>query len=315
MGKEIAGTLLLLATVALAAEPVTILDRYGPVIDRAEADSLGLFRFRGNFGALRFVRTATGRYEARIATNLRGVMLEQATPLDSPALERVGQGLLLLRDHGVTNVELTLAPSAPLDASCLGPAADDRARAGAACFGLLGLGVGFVAGTAITYDRNAGESGWPDWRRRNLGITAAISAATSLLGGWGGWYIGSRADAGRPTQPQPRCAIAGYDDFGYPFYEEEVRTLVRSNSTTPATAGGVLLGFLAAGTIGSIVANSFWDMSGWNDPNGAGWLGEPIMDVGIVLSVSYIANTIGRDMDRETALAKLRHRPRPENSQ
>jgi hypothetical protein len=306
---------LLFSAAASAGEPqpFTVLEKYGPLIDRAEANELGLFHYRPNFGALRFVRAGEGSIEARVATDLRGVMLEQAVPLDSPMLARVEQGLLLLRDQGISNVELLLAPSAPLDASCLGPAIDDRTRAGAACFGLLGLGAGLIASTAVAYDSNDDESGRLDWRQRKIAITGGISLAAALLGGWGGWSIGSHADAGRPRQPQPRCAIAGYDDFGYPFYEEEVRGLLSSNSTTPATVGGMLIGFLVAGTIGSIVANSFSNLIGSNDPNGVGMVGESVLDLGIVVSVSYIANTIGRDMDRESALLILRHRPRAAN--
>jgi hypothetical protein len=301
---------------ALAAEPepVTVLDKYGPVIDRAEATELGLFQYRPNFGALRFVRTDSGRFEARVATRLRAVMLEQAVPLDSAALDRVKQGLFMLRDRSATNVELLLSPRSPLDISCLGPTTDAHARASGVCFGLLGLGTGLVVGTALTYDEDRHEMGWPEWRKKNLDVTAAITAATTLLGGFGGWYAGNRADAGRPVAPHPRCAIAGYDDNGYPIYEEEIRECLAGYSTILCTGGGIAVGLIAAAIAGSVVNNRLMMMTSLNDPNGLGGGPVVVLDFSIIATVAYLGNTSGRDMDREDAMVKLRHRPRPENS-
>jgi hypothetical protein len=295
-------------------EPVTVLEKYGPVIDRAEATDLGLFKYRPNFGALRFVRTDSGQFEARVATSLRGAMLEQTVPLDSMMFSRVGQGLLMLRDRSATNVELLLSPRYPLDASCLGPATDARARAGGVCLGLLGLGTGLVVGTALTFDEGRHELGWPEWRTKNLDVTAAITAATTLLGGFGGWYAGNRADAGRPVAPHARCAIAGYDDNGYPIYEEEVRERLAGYSTILCTGGGIAVGSIAAAIAGSIVNNRLMMMTSLNDPNGLGGGPVVVLDFSVIATVAYLGNTIGRDMDREDALAGIRHRPRPENN-
>jgi hypothetical protein len=308
---------LLLSAAASAGEPepATVLEKYGPVIDRAEAAELGLFKYRQNFGALRFVCADSGRFEARLASRVGGVMLEQAVPLDSMLFSRVEQGLLMLRDRSATNVELLLSPRFPLDASCLRPATDARARTGGVCFGLLGLGTGLVIGTELTYDRDRHEMGWPEWRKKNLGLTAAIASAAALLGGFGGWYAGRRADAGRPVAPHPRCAIAGYDDYGYPIYEEETRERLAGHSTILCTGGGIVVGAIAASVAGSIVTNNLFQMTSLNDPNGGAIVvGEPIMHLSIIAGAGLIGNTIGRNLDREDALEGIRHRPRPENT-
>lgn len=287
----------------------TLLEQYGPVIDRAEATEVGLFKYRPNFGALRFVHAA-GQYEARVATRVGGVMLEQAVPLDSPAMARVAQGLALLRDRGATNVELLLTPSGPPDISVLGPASDARAAAAAVCFGALGLGVGMVVGTELTFDQEQHEMGWTEWRKKNLAVTAAIAGATAMAGGFGGWHLGSSADGGRPSAPKPRCAIAGYDDSGFPFYEEQVRAVLGSQNTVLYTGGGIALGAIAAAIAGSIVNSHLSWMTSQNDPTGLGAAPVTVMDLSLVAGIVYLTNTVGRDLDRRIALDKLRHRPR-----
>jgi hypothetical protein len=293
-------------------EPITLFGNYGPVIDRAEAAQIGLFRYRQSFGALRFVRAGSGRFEARIATRVGGVMLEQAVPLDSMMLSRVEQGLVMLRDRSATNVELLLSPRYPLDASSLGPATDARARAGGICLGLLGLGTGMVVGTALTCNYGNEGYGWPEWRKRNLGITAGIAVATAALGAFGGVTLGGRADAGRPVAPKPRCAIAGFDDYGYPIYEEEVKECLAGNNTTFLTGGSIAVGTIAALVAGSMVSSGWSHMSGWTDPNGVGQLSVPVLDVSIIAAAGFLGNTVGRNLDRAVALEKLRNRPRPE---
>jgi hypothetical protein len=302
---------LLLAANAWAAEPapVTVLEKFGPVIDRVEAADLGLFKYRANFGALRFVRADSGRFEARVASRVGGVMLEQAVPLDSPAMARVEQGLIMLRDRSATNVELLLSPRYPLDISCLGPATDIRAATGAVCFGLLGVGAGSTVAmhTVVEY-RKRGDviPNWPAY--------AAVTATGALLVGTVGWIVGSHADAGRPARPTPRCAIAGYDDFGYPFYEEDVRQVLRSQTSVHATTIGLAIGILAGSIASSIVQSSF-DHRTYSYATGIvcdfpKWTAM----LGTMVTTGLVANTIGRDMDREVAIEKLRNRPRPENS-
>jgi hypothetical protein len=293
-------------------EPVTVIEKYGPVIDRAEATELGLFKYRQNFGVLRFVRADAGRLEARVATSLRGTMLEQAVVLDSPAMARVWEGVKLLRDRGVTNVEMLLSPTYPLDASVLGPAAVVRAGSGAACLGLLGLGVGMVVGTRLTWDEGRHETGWPEWRTKNLGVTAAIAAATTVLGGYGGWHIGRRADAGRAAAPRPGCAIAGYDDDGFPIYEEQVRAMQSGANAMFYAVGSAGCGLVAAIVAGAVANQSLMMMTSLNDPNGLGSGPVAVLDLGIVVTAAYLGNTIGRNMDRQTAVEMLRHRPRPQ---
>ena len=311
MRSGVVGGLLLVAAAALAGEPepVTVLEKYGPVIDRAEAADLGLFKYRPSFGALRFVRADSGRFEARVASRVGGVMLEQTVPLDSPALARIEQGLFMLRDRSATNVELLLEPHSPLDATCLGPAADIRAATGAVLFGLLGVGAGSTVAmhTVVEY-RKRGDvlPNWPAY--------AAVTTAGALLVGTAGWIVGAHADAARPALPTPRCAIAGYDDFGYPFYEEDVRQVLRSQTSVHATAIGLAIGILAGSVASSIVQSSF-DHRTYSYATGIvcdfpKWTAM----LGTTVTTGFVANTIGRDMDRESALEKLRHRPRPENS-
>ena len=311
MRRGLASALLLITAVALAGEPepVTILEKYGPVIDRAEAADLGLFKYRQNFGALRFVRADSGRFEARVATSVGGVMLEQAVPLDSPALARVEQGLFMLRDRSATNVELLITAAGGLDSSGLGPATDVRAATGAVCFGLLGVGAGSTVAmhTVVEYRRRGDVvANWPAY--------AAVTAAGALLVGTAGWIVGTHADAARPVLPAPRCAIAGYDDYGYPFYEEDVRQVLRSQTSVHATTIGLAIGVLVASVASSIVQSSF-DHRTYSYAYGTvnqfpGWT----IVLGTLATTGFVANTIGRDMDREAAFEKLHHRPRPENS-
>jgi hypothetical protein len=290
-------------------EPVTVLEMYGPVIDRAEAAELGLFKYRQNFGALRFVRADSGRFEARLASRVGGVMLEQAVPLDSLGLTRVEQGLIMLRDRSATNVELLLSSPYALDTHCLGPATDIRAATGAVCFGLLGVGVGSTVAmhTVVEYRRRGDMVvNWPAY--------AAVTAAGALLVGTAGWIVGAHADAGRPALPIPRCAIAGYDDYGYPFYEEDVRQLLGSQSSVHATAIGLAIGIVAGSVASSIVQSSF-DHRTYSYATGIvcdlpSWTAL----LGSIATTGLVANTIGRDMDRGVAVEKLSHRPRPEDS-
>ena len=311
MRRGVVGGLLLFAAMALAGEPepVTVLEKYGPVIDRAEAADLGLFKYRQNFGALRFVRADSGRFEARVASRMGGVMLEQSVPLDSAALARVEQGLFMLRDRSATNVELLLSPRYPLDASGLGPTTYTRTAAGAVCFGLLGVGAGSTVAMHTTVEYRKRGDVIPNWP-----AYAAVTATGALLVGTAGWIIGSHADAGRPAQPTPRCAIAGYDDFGYPFYEEDVRQILRSQESVHAAIIGVAAGILVGSIASSIVQSSF-DHRTYSYATGIVCdLPKWTAMLGTMVTTGLVANTIGRDMDREVAMAKLRHRPRFENS-
>jgi hypothetical protein len=290
-------------------EPVTILEKYGPVIDRAEAADLGLFKYRQNFGALRFVRADSGRFEARVATSVGGVMLEQAVPLDSMLFSRVEQGLLMLRDRSATNVELLLSPRYPLDISGLGPATDARTLTGTVCFGLLGVGAGSTVAmhTVVEY-RKRGDvvPNWPAY--------AAATAAGALLAGTAGWIVGTHADAARPVHPAPRCAVAAYDDYGYPIYEEDVRQVLRSQTSVHATTMGLAVGVLVALVASSIVQSSF-DHRTYSYAYGiVNQFPDWTIALGTLAASGFIGNTIGRDSDRRATLDRLRHRPRPENS-
>jgi hypothetical protein len=303
---------LLLAAIALAAEPapVTVLEKFGPVIDRVEAADLGLFKYRANFGALRFVRADSGRFDALVATNVGGVMLEQAVPLDSPAMARVEQGLIMLRDRSATNVELLLSPRYPLDISCLGPATDIRAATGAICFGLLGVGAGSTVAMHTTVDySNHGYVGsnWRDW----VVPYSVVSVVGALAGGYLGWLCGSRADAGRPVLPIARCAIAGYDNYGYPFYEEDVRQVLRSQTSVHATTIGLGIGVIIASVAGSIIQSSFDSRAHYGYSSFVNQVPVYTTVLGTLATTGLVANTIGRDMDREVAIEKLRNRPRP----
>lgn len=300
--------LLLLAWSPNGAEPAPIpIPGFGPVLDRAAADAVGLFPEDDRFASLRFVQPDSQGNIALVGTWQRQTVVETPVVLDPDEAELVLSSLapgMKLRRAGRDAI---LAFGLDADVSCLGPATRRRSVTGALSFGTVGFGLGVAAGTKAAFNPDNRESGWPVWRKANLAKTLLLSAATALPAGLLGWHIGSRYDAGRPYRPRPRCAVAAFDYSGRPIYEEQVADAIGLENTLGAvligSAAGAGLAALAAGATSSLL----FRVDQWNDPNGLGdGFAEVSLVPGVMATSLFFSSTIGRDLDRKATIEAIR---------
>jgi len=304
--------LTLLPTLLMAApsdsaepKPVELPGALGPVIYRRHANSLGLFCCRGNFAALRFVRTGPDSFEARTARDTMGVMVESPVALDSSALAKVGSALFGL-EPAPSFAELMLTPISPAPPPALGPPSTRRATTGAVSFGTLGLGIGLVAGSVLTFNPDSHPNGWTAWRRRNFGVTVGLGAVGAAATAIAGWYVGEWFGRGVPAHPAPRCAIAAYDDGGYPIYEEEIRRVMESDVPAIACISGLGAAAYSLLLFVPLTLSLTGDITSRNNPNGIANQTPVVALAGYLATTAFISHSVGTRLERTAAIQRVR---------
>jgi len=200
-----------------------------------------------------------------------------------------------------------LTPVYPPPPPALGLSSARRATWGALSIGTLGLSVGLVAGTALTFEPDSHPHGWTAWRRQNFTMTTLVCAVATSLATFGGWRVGSTLTPARPACPAPRCAIAAYDDAGYPIYEEEVRELTTGRGAFVSTVFGLGAGALAGAVLHSVAESALPEpINTSNDPSGVGVVAMPSVVPASLAAGVFVANCIGTELDRDAAIEQLR---------
>jgi hypothetical protein len=138
---------------------------------------------------------------------------------------------------------------------------------GAAC----GLGIGGTVGaaTAIEFTQTrqesllrrtcAGEEYWyhysVDYYELDRGKYAALAGSGTAVGGAAGWLVGQSMDKRRIATAAARRGLAGYDFFGDPISEADVRTHMSPNQRTGWTFLGAASGFVVGTGVGLVLTS------------------------------------------------------------